>query len=254
MASPTAQPGHVTLVGGGPGAWDLITVRGLRAVESADVLLTDHLGPTEQLDELCDVSDKTVIDVSKLPYGRAVAQEEINRAMVKHARAGRTVVRLKGGDPYVFGRGFEEVLACQEAGVPVTVVPGVSSAMAVPAEAGVPLTHRGAVHSFTVVSGHLPPGHPKSLVDWQALARLGGSIVVVMGMKQLPAITAALRDGGLPAHTPVTLVQEGTTQRQRILRTTLDRAAAEVAEGGFGSPAVYTIGEVAGFPASRTFG
>ena len=170
----------VVLVGGGPGAWDLITVRGMQALQAADVIVADHLGPTAQLDKLCDVDAKELIDVSKIPYHKQVAQERINEILIEHAQAGRRVVRLKGGDPYVFGRGFEELTALSEAGVPVEVIPGVTSAVAVPALAGTPVTHRGMVHAFTVVSGHLPPGHPKSLVDWAALARSGATLSVIM--------------------------------------------------------------------------
>jgi len=164
MTSDSALPG-VTLVGGGPGAWDLITVRGMNALVDADVILTDHLGPTDQLDRLIDVAGKEIIDVSKLPYKRQVSQGKTNELIVSHARAGRKVVRLKGGDPYVFGRGFEELQVCREHDIPCEVVPGVTSAVSVPGAAGVPITQRGVVHSFTVVSGHLPPGHPSSLVD-----------------------------------------------------------------------------------------
>ncbi|MDO4687231.1 MAG: SAM-dependent methyltransferase, partial [Corynebacterium sp.] len=146
---------NVTLVGGGPGAWDLITVRGMRALQDADVILADHLGPTSELAQLCSIDDKEVIDASKLPYGRQMAQSKINELMIEHAKAGKKVVRLKGGDPYVFGRGFEEVQACAEAGIQCEVIPGVSSAISVPAVAGIPVTQRGVVHSFTVISGHV---------------------------------------------------------------------------------------------------
>ncbi|HHU68328.1 uroporphyrinogen-III C-methyltransferase [Corynebacterium sp.] len=237
--------GHVTLVGGGPGAWDLITLRGLRALEAADVILTDHLGPTDELARLCDLTGKTVIDVSKLPYGRQVAQEETNRLLVEHARAGRRVVRLKGGDPFVFGRGHEEVIACSASGVPCEVVPGVTSAISVPGAAGIPVTQRGMVHSFTVVSGHLPPGHPGSLVDWAALARVGGTISVIMGVRNVGAITATLADAGLSPATPAAVIQEGTTTGQRSFRCTLGTLAATMADHGVEAPAVYVIGDVA---------
>lgn len=237
--------GHVTLVGGGPGAWDLITLRGLRALEAADVILTDHLGPTDELARLCDLTGKTVIDVSKLPYGRQVAQEETNRLLVEHARAGRRVVRLKGGDPFVFGRGHEEVIACSASGVPCEVVPGVTSAISVPGAAGIPVTQRGMVHSFTVVSGHLPPGHPGSLVDWAALARAGGTISVIMGVRNVGAITATLADAGLSPATPAAVIQEGTTTGQRSFRCTLGTLAATMADHGVEAPAVYVIGDVA---------
>lgn len=236
----------VTLVGGGPGAWDLITVRGMHALQAADVILTDHLGPTDELDKLCDTGSKKIIDVSKLPYGRQVAQEKTNQLIVEHARAGKRVVRLKGGDPYVFGRGFEELVVCRAAGVPCEIVPGVTSAVSVPAAAGIPITQRGVVHSFTVVSGHLPPGHPKSLVNWDALAKAGGTISVIMGVKNAAAIADALLAAGLPADTPAAVIQEGTTDAQRAFRCTLGTLAETMADNQVGSPAVYVIGDVAG--------
>lgn len=242
-ASPTT--GSVTLVGGGPGAWDLMTIRGQRALQQADVILTDHLGPAHELDELCDTSSKEIIDVSKLPYGRQVTQEKTNELIVTHALAGRKVVRLKGGDPYVFGRGFEELAVCREHDIPCEVVPGVTSAVSVPAAAGIPITQRGLVHSFTVVSGHLPPGHPSSLVDWRAVAQSGGTISVIMGVKNAPAIAGALQEV-LPADTPAAVIQEGTTEAQRAVRCTLGTLAATMAEHNIGAPAVYVIGEVAG--------
>lgn len=236
----------VTLIGGGPGAWDLITLRGARALAEADVILTDHLGPTDELSKIVDVTDKVIVDVAKLPYGRTVRQEETNRMLVEHARAGRKVARLKGGDPYVFGRGFEEVQYLAEHGIAWEVVPGVTSAVAVPAAADLPVTHRGVTHSFTVVSGHVPPGDPRSLVDWDALAKVGGTIVVIMGARNVAAITAALIDADLPASTPAAAVMEGTTQRQLSVRGTLGSLATDMAEAGLSSPAVYVIGAVAG--------
>ena len=237
--------GSVTLVGGGPGAWDLITVRGLRALEAADVILTDHLGPTDQLDQFLDTEGKEIVDVAKLPYAKQVAQERINELLVAHARDGKRVVRLKGGDPYVFGRGFEELAACAEAGVPCEVVPGVTSAVSVPAAAGIPVTQRGVTHSFTVVSGHLAPEDPRSLVDWEALARVGGTIVVIMGVRQVRGITAALQRV-LPATTPAAVIQDGETARQRQFHTTLGELADTMDRENITNPAVYVIGEVAG--------
>jgi len=152
--------GGVALIGGGPGDPELITVRGRRLLAQADVVVADRLAPPELLAELPPHVE--VIDAAKIPYGRAMAQDAINHVMIDRARAGKFVVRLKGGDPYVFARGYEEVSACAEAGVPVTVVPGVTSAIAVPALAGVPVTHRAVTHEFVVVSGHVAPGHPES--------------------------------------------------------------------------------------------
>lgn len=236
----------VTLVGGGPGAWDLITVRGMNALRAADVILTDHLGPTDQLDLLVDISTKEIIDVSKLPYDRQVSQEKTNELIVEHARAGRRVVRLKGGDPYVFGRGFEELEVCRAAGIACEVVPGVTSAVSVPGAAGIPITQRGVVHSFTVVSGHLPPGHSGSLVNWEALARTGGTLSVIMGVRNVGAITQALIAGGLSPEVPAAVIQEGTTDGQRSFRCTLGTLMETMKAEGVEAPAVYVIGEVAG--------
>jgi uroporphyrin-III C-methyltransferase / precorrin-2 dehydrogenase / sirohydrochlorin ferrochelatase len=237
------RPG-VALVGGGPGDPELITVRGRRLLARADVVVTDRLGPRDLLDELAPHVE--VIDASKIPYGRAMNQARINELLVEHARAGRFVVRLKGGDPYVFGRGFEEVQACVEAGVPVTVVPGVTSAFAVPAVADVPVSHRGVAHEIVVVSGHVAPGHPQSLTDWTALARLRGTLVLMMGVERIGAFADALLAGGRPADTPVAVVQDGTTRIQRTLRTTLAEAAADVRAHEIAPPAVIVIGPVAG--------
>jgi uroporphyrin-III C-methyltransferase/precorrin-2 dehydrogenase/sirohydrochlorin ferrochelatase len=237
------RPG-VALVGGGPGDPELITVRGRRLLARADVVVTDRLAPRDLLDELAPYVE--VIDASKIPYGRAMNQERINELLVEHARAGRFVVRLKGGDPYVFGRGFEEVLACAEAGVPVTVTPGVTSAFAVPAVADVPVSHRGVAHEIVVVSGHVPPGHPQSLTDWDALARLRGTIVLMMGVERIEAFADALLAGGRPDDTPVAVVQDGTTRIQRTVRTTLASAATDMRAHEIAPPAVIVIGPVAG--------
>jgi uroporphyrin-III C-methyltransferase/precorrin-2 dehydrogenase/sirohydrochlorin ferrochelatase len=153
------------------------------------------------------------------------------------------VVRLKGGDPYVFGRGGEEALACAAAGIPVTVVPGVTSAVAVPAMAGIPVTHRGVAHEFVVVSGHLAPDDPASLVSWRALAQLRGTLVILMGMRNLPAIVAALTGHGRSPDTPAAVIADGTTAGQRVLRTTLGELPA--AASGLRPPAVVVVGEVA---------
>lgn len=238
--------GRVVLIGGGPGEWDLITVRGMRALQDADVILTDHLGPSHQLEQLCDTSTKAVIDVAKLPYTRQVTQERTNELIVEHAQAGKTVARLKGGDPFVFGRGFEEVQACAAAGIACEVIPGVTSAISVPALVGVPITQRAMVHSFTIVSGHLPPDHPQSLVDWAALARSGGTISVIMGVKNAAAIAQTLLDSGVSADTPSLIVQEGTYEHERVFRTTLSQLGRTIEQEHVSSPAVYVIGEVAG--------
>ncbi|HEX6356970.1 uroporphyrinogen-III C-methyltransferase [Actinophytocola sp.] len=238
-----ARPTGVALVGGGPGDPDLITVRGRRLLGQADVVVADHLAPASLLEELSP--SVTVIDAAKLPYGRAASQEAINALLISHAREGRFVVRLKGGDPYVFGRGFEELLACAAADVPVTVVPGVTSAFGVPALAGVPVTHRGVAHEVVVVSGHVAPGDPSSLVDWPALAALRGTLVLLMAVDRIGAIAAALLAGGRPGDSPAAVIQEGTTARQRVVKSTLDTVAADVAAHEIRPPAIIVIGPVA---------
>ena len=242
--SAQAMPAGVALVGGGPGDPELITVRGRRLLARADVVVTDRLGPSSLLGELG--SGVEVIDASKIPYGRAMPQERINELLIEHARAGKFVVRLKGGDPYLFGRGFEELIACTEAGLPVTVVPGITSAFAVPAAANVPVTHRAVTHDLTIVSGHLPPGHPDSLLDWEVLAKLRGTIVLMMGVGKLELFADALITGGRRADTPVTIIQEGTTAQQRVLRADLASIAERVEQENIKPPAITVIGAVAG--------
>jgi uroporphyrin-III C-methyltransferase len=234
--------GSVALVGGGPGDPGLITVRGQQAVSQADVVVADHLAPQALLASL--PPDVEVIDASKLPRGRSMAQEQINELLISHARAGKRVVRLKGGDPFVFGRGMEELEACAAAGIPVEVVPGVTSAIGVPALAGIPVTHRGLTHEFVVVSGHVPPGHPQSLVDWAALGRLRGTLVVLMGVDTAAAIAAALIEHGRAPETPVAVVTDGSTPTQRTVRTTLAELAKTMADEGIRPPAVWVVGEV----------
>src|SRR4051795_9090796 len=240
----TAHTG-VALVGGGPGDPELITVRGRRLLAQADVVVADRLAPQELLAELSPHVE--VIDAAKIPYGRAMAQDAINAVLVERAKAGKFVVRLKGGDPFVFARGYEEVLACAEAGIPVTVVPGVTSAIAVPALAGVPVTHRGVTHEFVVVSGHVAPGHPESLVNWDALAAMSGTIVLLMAVERIELFAKVLLEGGRPAETPVLVVQHGTTSAQRTLRTTLAQASERIRADGIRPPAIIVIGAVAGF-------
>jgi uroporphyrin-III C-methyltransferase len=241
------RTGSVVLVGGGPGDPELITVRGHRAVAQADVVVADHLAPLSLLASL--PTDVEVIDASKLPRGRSMAQEAINALLVEHALAGKRVARLKGGDPFVFGRGMEELEACVAAGVPVEVVPGVTSAIGVPGLAGIPVTHRGLTHEFVVVSGHVPPGHPQSLVDWAAIGRLRGTVVVLMGVDTAPEIAAALVEHGRPSTTPVAVVADGSTPTQRTVRTTLAGLAATMREKGIRPPAVWVVGEVVGLSA-----
>lgn len=240
-----AVKGGVALIGGGPGDPELITVRGRRLLAQADVVVADRLAPPELLAELPPHVE--VIDAAKIPYGRAMAQDAINDVMIERARAGSFVVRLKGGDPFVFARGYEEVLACADAGIPVTVVPGVTSAIGVPALAGVPVTHRAVNHEFVVVSGHLPPGHPESLVNWDALAALTGTIVLLMAVERIELFAEALLKGGRPADTPVLVVQHGTTAAQHTLRATLADTPEKIRAEGIRPPAIIVIGAVAAF-------
>jgi uroporphyrin-III C-methyltransferase/precorrin-2 dehydrogenase/sirohydrochlorin ferrochelatase len=242
---PGVLRGGVALVGGGPGDPELITVRGRRLLANADVVVADRLAPQELLAELAPHVE--VIDASKIPYGRAMAQDAINTVLIDRAKAGKFVVRLKGGDPFVFARGYEEVLACADAGIPVTVVPGVTSAIAVPALAGVPVTHRAVTHEFVVVSGHVAPDHPESLVNWDALAAMSGTIVLLMAVERIEQFAKVLLKGGRPADTPVLVVQHGTTASQRTLRATLTDAAERIREDGIRPPAIIVIGSVAAF-------
>jgi uroporphyrin-III C-methyltransferase/precorrin-2 dehydrogenase/sirohydrochlorin ferrochelatase len=235
------RPG-VYLVGGGPGDPDLITVRGRRLLAEADVVVADRLAPQPLLDELHP--DVELFDAAKLPRGRAAQQEEINRILVESGRAGKVVVRLKGGDPYVFGRGFEEALACAEAGVPWTVVPGITSSISVPAVSGIPVTHRGVTHEFTVVSGHIPPSHPDSLVNWDALAQLHGTLVLLMAVENLPAIAERLIASGRPADTPAAAIADGTLPGQRMVTSDLAGIAGAMQGNGVGAPAIVVIGNV----------
>lgn len=237
-----ARTPGVALVGGGPGDPDLITVRGRRLLAEADVVIADRLGPRDLLDELPPHVE--VIDAAKIPYGRFMAQEAINNALIEHAKQGKSVVRLKGGDPFVFGRGMEEAQALAEAGISCTVVPGISSSISVPGAAGIPVTHRGVAHEFTVVSGHVAPDDERSLVDWPSLAKLRGTLVILMGVDKIGRIAEALTAHGRPPETPVALIQEGTTAAQRRVDATLATVAAEVAAHEVKPPAVIVIGDV----------
>ncbi len=237
------RPG-VTLVGGGPGDPDLITVAGRRALQEADVVIADRLAPRELLAELAP--HVQLIDAAKLPRGRSTSQQVINELMVEHALAGRSVVRFKGGDPFVFGRGFEEAQACAEKGVEFRVIPGITSATSVPALCGIPVTHRGVAHEFTVVSGHVPPGHESSLVDWDALGRLRGTLVLLMAVDNLPMITAALVAAGRSKETPAAVIQDGSLRSQRVLFSTLGSVAPDLIAQELRPPAIVVIGEVVG--------
>lgn len=242
--------GTVALVGGGPGSDDLMTVRGRRLLSRADVVVADRLAPQRPLAELR--ADVEIVDAAKIPYGRAMAQEAINEVLVDRARAGKFVVRLKGGDSFLYGRGYEEAQACAEAGIPCSVVPGVSSALSVPALAGIPVTNRGMTHEATIVSGHLPPGHPGSLVEWDALARLRGTLVILMGVKNTAAIAGALIDGGRAADTPAAVIVDGSLDGEVTHRCTLGSLSETIRDHDVRPPAIVVVGEVAGLPQVTT--
>jgi uroporphyrin-III C-methyltransferase len=235
---PAALAGRVTLVGGGPGADDLLTRAGAAALAAADVVLYDRLAPHDDLAALAPSA--VLIDVGKTPGHHPVSQREIEALIVRHATAGLHVVRLKGGDSYVFGRGSEEVLACHAAGIGVTVIPGVTSAVAVPAAAGIPLTHREVSRMFTVVSGHAPLDDR----ELQHLAALGSTIVVLMGIGTLPATAQGLVQHGASRDLPVAIIERGYSDEQRTTVSTLANVVVDAALAGVGSPAVIVIGEV----------
>ncbi|MBG6212312.1 MAG: uroporphyrinogen-III C-methyltransferase [Cryobacterium sp.] len=230
--------GSVTLVGGGPGAVELMTVAAVAALKRADVVLFDRLAPNKDLASLAPFA--TLIDVGKRAGSHPVSQSGIEDLLVEHALAGQRVVRLKGGDPYIFGRGSEEVLACHRSGVAVTVISGVTSAIAVPAEAGIPLTHRGMSHSFTVISGHAPLTEN----ELAGLTLLESTIVVLMGVGTLPTLTQGLLRHGVPADLPVAIIERGFSAAQRTTVSTLSAVLVDAAVAGVASPAVLVIGKV----------
>ncbi|MHC9291750.1 uroporphyrinogen-III C-methyltransferase [Mycobacterium sp. LTG2003] len=241
------RAGRVVIVGGGPGEPGLLTVAGRAALSTADVIVTDRLAPVGALNDIAPQAQ--IVDVSKIPGGRRTEQSSINAMLIEHARAGRTVVRLKGGDGFVFGRGGEEIDECARAGVSVTVIPGVSSAIAAPAAALIPVTHRGLTQGFTVVSGHVPPDHPECTVNYAALAGANTTIVLMMAVANLDAITHALIDAGMPAETPAAVIADGTLADQRVIRATVGTVGAAARAAQIRPPATTVIGAVAGFVA-----
>lgn len=238
----TPVTGRVILVGGGPGDPGLLTVAGRDALAAADVVVTDRLAPLAAIDRYAP--DAEVVNVGKIPRGPFTPQERINELLLEHARAGRTVVRLKGGDGYLFGRGGEEWLECTAAGVPVEVVPGVSSAFAVPALAGIPVTHRGLSQGVAVVSGHVAPDDPRSEVDWPALATSGLTIVILMGVATLEPIARALVDAGLDPATPAASIADGAGPDQRVVHAPLSGIADAADAAAVAPPAITVIGDV----------
>lgn len=231
--------GRVALVGGGPGDPGLITVRGRELLDEADVVVADRLGPRALLDTLAPHVE--VIDVGKTPGHHPISQWRINEILVEQARAGRNVVRLKGGDPFVLGRGGEEALHCVAHGVPVEVVPGVTSAISVPAAAGIPVTHRGVTASFVVASAH---DGAASAIEALRDAPVSSTLVLLMGVTSLSGTAERLIASGRPAATPVAFIESGWTPAQRVTVTTLDQAAETAAREQVRSPAVVVIGDV----------
>ncbi|MCL4860527.1 MAG: uroporphyrinogen-III C-methyltransferase [Caldilineaceae bacterium] len=241
-APATPSRGKAYLVGAGPGRADLITVRGLRLLQAADVVIYDRLIAQELLDEARP--DARLIYVGKGPGCHSASQEEINRLLVEHVRLGKLVVRLKGGDPFVFGRGGEEALALRAAGLDYEIVPGASSALAAPAYAGIPVTQRGVATSFAVVTGHERGEAPDSATDWDALARIP-TLLILMGVAQIGEIAERLQAAGRAAETPAAAIRWGSTAEQQVVRATLSDIASAIALAGLEAPAVIVIGEVA---------
>lgn len=239
------EAGRVVLVGGGPGDPGLLTVAGMAAIRRADVLVVDRLAPVAVLGEAPPHAE--IIDVAKIPRGQYTPQDVINKTLISQAQQGKYVVRLKGGDNFVFGRGGEEWQACAEAGVAVDVIPGVTSSIAVPALAGIPVTHRSLTQGFSVVSGHVSPDDPACRLDWPSLARSNTTLVVLMGLANLGSVAATLIESGLPGTTPAATIADGGMPTERIVRGQLSTIASAVERAGLRAPVVTVIGAVAGF-------
>jgi uroporphyrinogen III methyltransferase/synthase len=235
--------GRVILVGAGPGDPGLMTARALEAIAAADVLLYDQLIPSSALDGARPDAER--IDVGKIGGGKQVPQRETQRLLLEHAQAGKLVVRVKGGDPFVFGRGGEEAQLCAEHGIPFEVVPGVTAGIAGPAYAGIPVTQRGMATGVAFVTGHEDPSKPESQMDWPALAGFPGTLVFYMGVRALPRIAEQLIAGGRPADQPAAVVERGTLPDQRVVHGTLRDIAARAAEAGIKPPSVTVVGPVA---------
>jgi uroporphyrin-III C-methyltransferase len=237
------KAGTVALVGAGPGDPGLLTLKAAQLLGEADVVLVDRLVDPAILAHVREGAE--VVDVGKTSWtGTAPRQEEINALLVQHAQAGKRVVRLKGGDPFVFGRGSEEAQALVSQGISFEVVPGVTSAVAAPAYAGIPVTARGVTQDVCIVTGHLDPDDPASRVRWQALASGPGTLVILMGFDRLPLLTQGLIRFGRPADTPAACIERGTTPDQRVVVSTLEKLASDVADAGLKAPVATVVGEV----------
>ena len=235
--------GKVYLIGAGPGDPGLITRKGLRHIQTADVIIYDRLIPLELLDEAQPGAE--LVDVGKQPEKQRRSQQDINGILLDRALQGKKTVRLKGGDPLVFGRGGEEALVCHQYGIDFEIVPGVSSSYAVPAYAGIPLTHRHISSSFTVITGHEAPSKAETSINYSALAQIGGTIVILMGVKGLAEITRQLIMHGLDGQTPAAVIEWGTTRRQRTLTASLESIAQTASNHHIQPPAITVIGDVA---------
>ena len=236
-------PGTVALVGAGPGDPGLLTLKAAQLLGEADVVLVDRLVAKQVLEHVRPGAQ--VVDVGKTSWtGTAPRQDEINAQLVAYARAGHRVVRLKGGDPFVFGRGSEEAEALVAAGVAFEVVPGITSAIAVPAYAGIPVTARGYTQDVCVVTGHLDPDDPASRVRWQALATGPGTLVILMGHDRLRLLASGLVRHGRDPQTPAACIEQGTTQQQRVVVSTLEQLADDVADAGLQAPVATVVGDV----------
>lgn len=239
--------GYVSLVGAGPGDPELITVRGLKRLRSANLVAYDRLVSPNLLDEAPIFAERVYVGKEA---GNGHDQAEIERLMIASARQGKHVVRLKGGDPFVFGRGGEEMATLIAAGIPVEVVPGITSAIAAPALAGIPMTHRDFSSSVTIVTGHEVPGKPEESVDWDRMTTASGTLVILMGLSRLESLCTRLIEAGRHEDTPAAVIASGSLPEQRSVTASLADLPAATEEAGLGSPAVIVVGEVVRFSTS----
>ena len=236
------KKGKVTLVGAGPGAPELITLKALKAIQSADIIVYDRL-INKQL--LKDASEKCkVIYAGKKAGKHTIPQDKISELLIEDAKKGKNVVRLKGGDPFVFGRGGEEVLALAKAGVKFEIIPGITSAIAVPELAGIPITHRKYASSVAIVTGHKDPTKKRPLVKWEMLAKAVDTIIILMGVKQLKNIVERILSGGRKPSTPVAIIEKGTMAKQRTIIGNLSNVVKKAKANKIGPPAIIVIGDV----------
>ena len=242
-ASPTFSTGKVYLVGAGPGDPELLTLRALRLLETAEVVVHDHLVSAAIM--ALARPEAARVFVGKKGGGFCCPQQDIEATLLRLAREGRTVVRLKGGDPFIFGRGGEEAEALAQAGIPFEIIPGVTSALAAAAYAGIPLTHRAHSSAVVFLTGHEDPAKTDRGLPWEAYGALGATLCVYMGMKNLETIARRLQAGGMAPDTPAAVIQAATTGAHRQLISTVDRLALEAEQEGFGAPAIVVFGPVA---------